>query len=108
SATPIVNYGYDVYNIFGILDPGSLGDAYTFQREWCAWGKIRDPKLFGNYLRKKFMMLRRTREDVKLEMEAVNRVVYTVDADMATLKKLEKEAEVLAMQVLTGDFTSSG
>lgn len=108
SATPIMNYGSDLFNIFEILEPGSLGTRTSFYREWCDWGKIKDPKLLGNYLRKNMMMVRRTRQEVGRELEQVNRVVYTVDADMNTLKKLEAEAKVLAMKVITGDFHESG
>jgi superfamily II DNA or RNA helicase len=108
SATPIMNYGTELFNIFEILEPGALGNSDTFYREWCVWGKIRDAELLGNYLRKNMMMVRRTRKDVGRELAAVERVAYTVDADMATLKKLEAEAKVLALKVITGDFHESG
>lgn len=108
SATPIMNYGSDMYNIFSILEPGALGKAATFYREWCNWGQIKDPELFGNFLRKNLMMVRRTRSEVGRDLETVNRIAYNVDADMATLKKLEDEAKALALKVITGDFHESG
>lgn len=108
SATPIMNYGSELFNIYQIIEPGALGDKNSFYREWCDWGRIKKPKILGNYLRKHMMMVRRTRKEVCRELEAVNRIVYNVDADIETLKKLEAEAKVLAMKVITGDFNESG
>ncbi len=115
SATPIMNYGDELYNIFQILNKGCLGDEGSFQREWCdsgsygkTKGQIRDPELLGNFLRKNFLMTRRTRKEVGMQLEDVNRIVYTVDADMNTLHKFEEEAKVLAMKVISGDFNESG
>ena len=108
SATPIMNYGSELFNIYQIMEPGSLGDKNSFYREWCDWGRIKKPKQLGNYLRKHMMMVRRTRKEVCRELESVNRIVYNVDADMETLKKLEAEAKILAMKVITGDFHEAG
>lgn len=108
SATPIMNYGTELYNIYGILDDGCLGDSGSFMREWCDWGKIRDPELLGNFLRKNFLMLRRTRKDVDKQLGDVNRIIYNVDANMETLKAFDEEAKILAMKVITGDFKEAG
>jgi len=108
SATPIMNYGVELFNIFDILDPGTLGESESFNREWCRWGKIRDPELLGDYLRREMMMVRRTRKEVARELGPVSRNVYTVDADMDSLKQLEKMAKVLAMRVITGTFQEAG
>ena len=109
SATPIMNYGVEIFNIFQILDPGGLGDRPAFMREWCTSDQqIRDPALLGNFLRKRMMMVRRTRKEVGRELEPVNRQVYTVDADLATLERMEQEARVLAMKVITGTFHEAG
>jgi len=108
SATPIMNYGDELYNIFQILNEDCLGDKGSFDREWCDYGGIRDPELLGNFLRKNFLMIRRTRKEVGTELEDVNRIVYTVDADMHTLQEFEEEAKVLAMKVISGNFNESG
>lgn len=108
SATPIMNYGNELFNIYEILEEGCLGDSGSFNREWCDWEKIRDPELLGNFLRKHFLMIRRTRKDVDLEIGEVNRIIYNVDADMDTLREFDKEAKVLAMKIITGEFTESG
>lgn len=108
SATPIMNYGVELFNIFQILDDGCLGDTDSFRREWCDWYQIRDPALLGNFLRKNFLMIRRTRNEVDRQLDDVNRIVYNVDADMDTLNKFDEEAKVLAMKVITGSFKESG
>lgn len=108
SATPVMNYGIDIFNIFSILEPNTLGDKVSFNREWCQWGSVTDPELLGNFLRKNLMMVRRTRTDVKVELDPVQRTIYDVDADIDTLKNFEKEAKALAMKVLLGDFNESG
>ena len=109
SATPIMNYGIEIFNIFQILEPGGLGEREDFRREWCTRDeKVRDPVLLGNFLRKHMMMVRRTRKEVGRELQGVNRQVYTVDADMATLQRMEQEAKVLAMKVITGTFQEAG
>lgn len=108
SATPIMNYGVELHNVYELLDPEALGDKSSFNREWCEWGRIKDPGLLGDYLRKHHLLLRRTRKEVKRELAAVSRNVYTVDADLETLKKLEAEAATLALTVITGTFEESG
>ncbi len=108
SATPVMNYGVELFNIFQILDKGCLGDPDSFNREWCDSEKIRDPELLGNFLRKNFLMIRRTRKEVDMQIGEVNRIVYTVDADMKTLEDFEKEGKVLAMKIITGSFKEAG
>ena len=109
SATPVMNYGNELFNIFCILKDGILGDRYEFYREWCnSWGRIENPELLGNYLRKNFLMIRRTRKDVDRELNEVNRIVYNVDADLEALKKFESDGKLLAMKIITGDFKEAG
>lgn len=112
SATPIMNYGNEIFNIFQILAPGMLGNQEDFNREWCKFdigkARIREPKQLGNFLRKNMMMVRRTRQDVQRELPQIERTVYNVPADMETLRKFEQEAEVLAMKVVTGSFKEAG
>ncbi len=108
SATPVMNYGSELYSIYGILNDGCLGDEGSFNREWCEWGSIRDPKLLGNFLKKNFLMIRRTRKEVDMQLDKVNRIVYNVDANMDTLRAFDEEAKILAMKVITGDFKEAG
>jgi SNF2 family DNA or RNA helicase len=113
SATPIYNYGGEIYNILSILAPGRIGDRSEFYREWCESlgnGKylIKDPEAFGLYLRDEFLMLRRTRADVGLELPQVERPIVTIPHEPAVLKEIEGNALELARRVLQGNWQESG
>ena len=109
SATPIYNFGDEMYNLLNLLKPGCLGDWSDFSREWCGYGaEIKDPKALGTYLRENFLFLRRTREDVDRELPPVNKIVYQVDYDEEAVKSTQDLARQLAMRVTTGSFVERG
>lgn len=100
SATPIYNYGGEIYNVYDILAPGRLGRREEFNREWLDWQKLRDPKAFGAYLRDNHLMLRRTRKDVGRELPGLSKVTYVIDADPQALEAIEATAGDLARLIL--------
>lgn len=110
SATPIYNYGGEIWNLFNVIAPKRLGTRSEFQREWCgepgiesALSKeppIKNPKALGTYLREQFLMLRRTRHDVARELPPVSKIVQTVDADREELNKVKDSASELARIIL--------
>ena len=107
SATPIYNYGAEIFNVVDILGKDTLGTRDEFVREWCSGGKIvkgkqrlADPKAFGTYLRDQGIMLRRTRTDVGRELPELTKVPHFVDADLAELQKVESAATELAKIIL--------
>jgi SNF2 family DNA or RNA helicase len=107
SATPIYNYGGELFNVMQCVAPGALGTADEFHREWCTYTgrdhwKIAQPKAFGTYLRETFLMLRRTRADVGRELPALSKIPYTIDSDRAALDLIEGSARELAKIVLRG------
>jgi SNF2 family DNA or RNA helicase len=109
SATPIYNYGDEIYNILQIIRPGSLGERSEFSREWCGFEQqVKDPKALGTYLREHFLFLRRTRDDVKRELPPVNKIVHTVGHDEEAVQKVEDVARALATRVMTGSFQQRG
>lgn len=84
SATPIYNYGSEIWNVTNVLNPGCLGSSEEFGREWCdgAWGdkaKIKEPKTFGTFMREQGLMIRRTRRDVGREGPPSQIVVHKID-----------------------------
>src|SRR5690606_8984520 len=88
SATPVYNYGGEIYNIMNILSPGCLGTFSEFVREWCSdthYGddkiKVKDPKALGSYLRENYLLIRRTRQEVGRELPPVNKIVHEVEYD---------------------------
>jgi SNF2 family DNA or RNA helicase len=110
SATPIYNEGKEIFNVMNILKPGCLGDEADFIREWCAGnGKtVINPMALGSYLRENFFMLRRTREEVGMQLPKVNTLFYDVECDEDEVAKSEDEAYEIAQRVVHGDFFESG
>lgn len=107
SATPIFNYGSEIYNVTKVLKPMALGTYEEFVREWChAAGydgkhRIRDPKAFGVYMREQALMLRRTRRDVGRELPPVIPIPHQIDSDEEPLARVEGAAAELARIILT-------
>jgi SNF2 family DNA or RNA helicase len=111
SATPIYNYGDEIYNIMNLIKEGCLGNIYDFMREWAGGGngkQIKNPKALGTYLRENFLFIRRTREDVQRELPPVNKIVHTVDFDKEAVEGIEEIAKKLAISVTTGTFVERG
>lgn len=109
SATPIYNYGGEIYNVFEILKPGILGTWPEFLVEWCAQAgsngyKIRDPKAFGTWAREQFAMVRHTRADVGRELPDVLKISQVVETDPEPLTAIEDRSAELARVILgTGE-----
>jgi SNF2 family DNA or RNA helicase len=118
SATPVYNYGGEIFNVYSVLAPDALGDRSEFAREWCGeqWFhdkiKIEDPAALGTYLRDQGLLLRRTRKDVGRELPEEVRVTHSIDADEKVHEQLMDGAVDLAKLILTGSrkeaFTASG
>jgi SNF2 family DNA or RNA helicase len=105
SATPIYNYGGEIFNVIDALCPEQLGTWEEFEREWCTWGwstkpRIENPKAFGGYAREAGLMLRRTRTEVGRELPAITVVPHYVDADPAALAAMQGQAIELAKLIL--------
>jgi superfamily II DNA or RNA helicase len=108
SATPIYNYGEEIFNIMSFINPAALGPREDFTREWCAGKHIKDGEALGGYLREQYALLRRTKRDVGSELPAVNRIVDVIDYDHAAVESIEALAQSLAMTATTGSFTERG
>jgi SNF2 family DNA or RNA helicase len=104
SATPIYNYGGEIFSVIDALNPDALGEWAEFQREWCEYDdqkpKIKDPKAFGIYARDSGLMLRRTRKEVGRELPQVTVVPHYIDARPEVLAALESDAINLAKIIL--------
>ena len=112
SATPVYNYGIEIFNIMDCIAPFALGTREEFLREWCSegdfHGKVKDPQALGSYLREKHLFLRRTRREVGKELKPVNKIVHTVPYDEREQDKILDVAARLARKTLTGAFTERG
>lgn len=112
SASPIHNYGGEIFNIMEIIAPGELGSREEFYREHChcAYNKylLNDPAAFGSYLRGQHIFIRRTRAEVSRELPPVQRIVQSIPTDEKVLKEASGSAIELAKLVLNGTFTQRG
>lgn len=100
TATPIYNYGNEIFNVIDVVRPGELGTLEEFSTEWCSYERIRDPRAFGTYIRDAGLMLRRTRSDVGRELPELSRVPHHVDCDAAALASVETAATALAQVIV--------
>jgi SNF2 family DNA or RNA helicase len=107
SATPVVNYGDEIFHIMEYIAPGCLGTWPDFAREWCRFNGrkwiVNDPDALGTYLREIQVVLRR-----EGSTEPVNVIPIEVDYDEEIEQEEEELTRVLAMKVLTGSFTERG
>ncbi|MFY0545473.1 SNF2-related protein [Brevibacillus sp. H7] len=109
SATPIYNYGVEIWNIMQFIEPDVLGTFEEFLREWCVGGRtVRDPDALGTFLREQNVMLRRTKREVGQQMPPLNVIVEHVEPDNQTLKSVEDLARQLAVKATFGSFTERG
>lgn len=104
TATPIYNYGDEVFNIVEIYAPGVLGTREEFTREW---GKhmgnhlgVKDPRALSAYLKNQNLMIQRTREEVGRELPKALKFSHTVESNEKEFDKLmeshTRSAELLA------------
>jgi SNF2 family DNA or RNA helicase len=109
SATPIYNYGDEIFNVLNIIKKGCLGYHDDFMREWTGYSKIvKEPQALGTYLREQLLMLRRTRKEVGMELPPINKIVHTVSYDEDEVEKADELARKLAIKVTTGSFEERG
>ncbi|MBQ4826595.1 DEAD/DEAH box helicase [Leisingera sp. HS039] len=111
TATPIYNYGDEIFNVLQFIEPGLLGDRDEFMREWCNWGKtVKEPDALGSYLRDKGYFLRRTEHDetVSAQIPPLNTVDWEVAWNDGAAQDAEDLFKTLALTVLEGSFTQAG
>lgn len=114
SATPIYNYGGEIYNVLNVICPDVLGTPDEFYREWCTqrYGErkpsLRDPKMFGEFVRDEGLMLRRTRADAGRELEKLNTFPIEVETDKRSMAKFGDEIAALARTILSTEQLERG
>jgi superfamily II DNA or RNA helicase len=102
SATPIYNYGGEIFNVLDVISPGALGAEDEFKTEWCrssSWSNkvtIDDPKAFGQYARDAGLMLRRTRVEVGRELPSITKAPQYIAADEHALQAVSESCAALA------------
>lgn len=109
TATPVYNYGGELYNVMQVIAPDSLGTRAEFIQEWGSEnnGKVtvKNPQALGAHIREEGLFLRRTRKDVGRELGDCIRVPHLVDADADVLNREATDVAGLASLILSGAGT---
>lgn len=112
SATPIYNYGGEIWAVLNIIKPDFLGTREEFLREWCtAEGciappstdkkpRVQNPRALGTHLRRAGVMLRRTRAEVGRELPPLQKIVHQIDIDESYLNDVSDQVASLARTIL--------
>lgn len=107
TATPVYNYGSEIWNIADILSPGELGTRDEFLREWGGAtmtngrAMVANPHALGSYLRESGFLLARTREDVGRELPKTIKHTIDVDFDATALDDVKGDLAKLANLILS-------
>lgn len=81
TATPIFNYGDEMFNVLQFVAPDLLGSQNEFSIQWCSGRVVTQPVALGHYLRDRGVFLRRTEIDVDKEMPPLNLLPVEVEAE---------------------------
>ncbi|QLG96670.1 DEAD/DEAH box helicase (plasmid) [Pseudomonas yamanorum] len=113
TATPIYNYGGEFYHVVNVLIPDALGSYDEFLREWCIGGmgekpKLKDAELFGSYLRREGIMLRRTRKEVGRELPELSKIPHEIESDSRVLESITGDAVALAKTIMASNESYRG
>lgn len=108
TATPVYNYGGEIWNVMNVLAPDHLGTKEEFTREWGSGSyndhvTVEDPAALGTYLRDEGLMIGRTRKEVGRELPEVIRIPHTVEADEEVLERLSGDAAEMARLILASN-----
>lgn len=107
SGTAIYNYGGEIYNVIDVLRPGALGSRAEFAREWCHTSgldtktQVQDPPaLRAHLISQGLLLLRRTLEEVGIEVPPVIPIEQAVPSDPKVLAQIDGNAVALARLIL--------
>lgn len=106
TATPVYNYGPEIFNIINIMREHELGTRDEFMREWGGGAGVKDPHALGSYLRESGLMLGRTRKELARELPLTVKVPHTVESDGTALAEVAKDARRLAELILNAQGSS--
>lgn len=111
TATPIYNYGDEMFRVLQFINPALLGTEDEFYREWCKAGRIvKDPDALGSYLRESGWYIRRDEDDPSVDraMPPPNVIKVRVDWDSGAVADEAELMRKLAQSVMSGPFNEAG
>ncbi len=116
SATPVYNFGGEMYSVMNIVRPGCLGAREEFLREWSGGAgyrdsdskvRIKNPAALRSHLTRRGLFLRRTRADVGIQLPAIESIEQLVPSDPNVLNELQGNAIEMARLILSADASNT-
>lgn len=120
SATPVYNYGGEIFAIMDGLDRGCLGHRTEFMREWCGgpgpsgaetgtMAKVRvdNPEALKAHLESRGMYLRRSLQDMGIDIPGAMTIEQLVPSDTAKFDEMSGDAIEMAKLILSQSASSS-
>ncbi|TGB37907.1 DEAD/DEAH box helicase [Mycolicibacterium peregrinum] len=116
SATPVYNFGGEMYSVMNVVRPGCLGARDEFLREWSGTGysrdsdskvRIKNPGALRSHLTRRGLFLRRTRADVGIQLPAIESIEQLVPSDSNILNELSGNAIEMARLILSEDASNT-
>lgn len=114
TATPIYNYGSEIWNVVEFIAPGALGGWYEFLHNWCIQNGshwvVKDPSALGSFLLEEGIALRRTNEhpEVSKTLPPLEKHVLEVAWNDTPVQANREEQRALAIKILNGSFYERG
>lgn len=99
TATPVHNWADEVWNIVDLLSEGALGTKEEFRLTW-GGKRVTNPRALGQYLRDEGIMLRRTLEEVGIELPPLSQMIYPVETDRDLLQREMDSIIAMAIKVV--------
>lgn len=107
SATPLYNYGGEMYSIISVLRPDLLGSHAEFAVEWCAGARgldaktrVANPEGLRAWLMDAGAFLRRRKGEVGLELPPVTMIEQYVDVDQSLADDAMDSVRDIARQII--------
>ena len=114
SASPVKNFGGEIWRVIQALDPDALGDENEFSREWCGETRgigrhtiVTNPHALGRHLRSSGLMIRRTRKELHMELPDPIRIEQKVDTDHTAIDQVAADL-IEQAKILLGEAEATG
>lgn len=120
SATPVYNFGGEIFAVMDGLNRGCLGSRTEFMREWCGGpntyptntsplGKVSvdNPEALRAHLHGRGLFIHRTLDEMGIEVPNAVPIEQVVPSDTAAYEKLSGNAIEMAKLILSQDATGA-
>ncbi len=99
TGTPVFNWADELWWLLDLLCEGALGTQAEFRASW-GGKQARDPRALGQHIRAEGMYLRRTKDEVGIELPKVSQMIYPIETDKKALAGEMAGLIAMAIKVL--------